>query len=239
MSDSYSDGARIALDILQKEKKDLEYIEGIILKIKKVCKGEAPFSTHSICTESEDWSSVIKTDPYFKDVKVIESADKFIAKIMADRFLKGTDVARYILTKISCSHLKLEKLCYLCYADYLCKTGKQLFDDIIFAFRYGPVIGTVYEKYKEYGGLEINKCEEIIEKQEQLELPRESRILFSENGIKKVKSINETLEKYGKLPAWELVKITHNEGTPWKHVYKGIIYDVISDEVILKYHCNE
>lgn len=239
MSDSYSEHTRIALDILEKETKDVEYIEGIILKIKKACKGEAPFSTHSICADTENWASVVKADPYFKDVRVIKSVDKFIAKIMADRFLKGTDVARYILTKISCSHLKLEKLCYLCYADYLCKAGKRLFEDKIYAFRYGPVVGTVYENYKKYGDLEIDEYEKIIEKQERLELPWESRISFAENGIEKVKSINETLEKYGKLPAWELVQITHNEGTPWEHVYKEKMYDEISDEEILKWHCNE
>lgn len=239
MSDSYSEHTRIALDILEKEKKDADYITDIILKIKKVCKGEAPFSTHSICADGEDWDSVIKADPYFKDVKVIGNVDEFIAKIKKDRVLNGTDVARYILTKISCSHLKLEKLCYLCYADYLCKTGKRLFKDRIYAFRYGPVIGTVYEKYKKYGDLKIDGHQDIIEKQERLELPWESRISFAENGIEKVQSINETLERYGGLSAWDLVQITHSEGSPWAHVYKDEMYDEISDKEILKWRCNE
>ena len=77
-----------------------------------------------------------------------------------------------------------------------------------------PVVDTVYEKYKKYGDLEIVEREEIIEKQERLELPWESRVLFSENGIEKVHSINETLGKYGGFPAWGLVEITHSGDTP-------------------------
>ncbi len=239
MSDSYSDGARIALDIIEKGMKDAKYIKNIILKIKKVCKGEAPFSTHSICADTEDWESVVKTDPYFKDVKVIESVDDFIEKIMKDRILKGTDVARYILTKLSCSHLKLEKLCYLCYADYLCKARTRLFEDKIYAFKYGPVVRTVYAKYKDYGKLTIDEQGEDIEKREDLKMPSISRIHFAENGIDKAQSIDETLKKYGELLAWELVDITHSEDTPWAHAYTGKKYSVISDEVILKYHYNE
>ena len=239
MSDSYSEHTRIALDILEKTQDDVNYITDIVLKIKKACKGEAPFSTHSICADTEEWESVVKVDPYFKDVKVIDSVEEFIAKIMKDRIIRGFEVARYILTKISCSHLKLEKLCYLCYADYLCKTGNRLFEDKIYAFGYGPVVETVYEKYKKYGDLRIGEREEIIEKQERLELPRESRILFSEKGIEKVHSINETLSKYGDLSAWKLVEITHKENTPWAHSYSGENYDEISDKEILKWHCNK
>ena len=110
-------------------------------------------------------------------------------------------------------NIGLEKLCYLCYADYFCKTGSRLFEDKIYAFRYGPIVETVYEKYKKYGDLKTGGQQEIIEKQERLELPWESRILFSEKGIEKVHSINETLEKYGGLSAWKLVEITHKEDT--------------------------
>lgn len=108
MSDSYSEHTRIALDNLEKTQDDVNYIIDIVLKIKKACKGEAPFSTHSICADTEEWASVVKVDLYFKDVKVIDSVEEFIEKILKDRVLKGFDVSRYILTKLSCSHLKLE-----------------------------------------------------------------------------------------------------------------------------------
>lgn len=40
---------------------------------------------------------------------------------------------------------------YLCYADYLCDTKENLFDDKIYAFKYGPVIESVYETFKKSG----------------------------------------------------------------------------------------
>ena len=67
----------------------------------------------------------------------------------------------------------------------------------------------------------------------------EKEILFSEKGIEKVHSINETLGKYGDLSAWKLVEITHKENTPWAHSYSGENYDEISDKEILKWHCNK
>lgn len=240
MSNSYSDGARIALDINKDDELKAKHISEIICRIKNSCGEDTPLSTHSIWAESEQWSTVVASDPFFKDVKVINSTEEFIMKIKRDRVLKGTDIAKFILSKMSCSHLKLEKLCYLCYADYLCKTkGQHLFNDRIYAFKYGPVIDSVYEKFKKYGNLEINKVEKIIKRQEEMKMPSESRILFAKNGIKKIKSIEETLNKYGKLSAYNLVEITHRNGTPWRKTYKGDMYSEISDEEILKNHCKE
>lgn len=196
LSDSYSEHTRIALDILEKTQEDVDSIKGIVLRIKKACKDEAPFSTHSICADSEEWTSVLKVDPYFAGVKVIDSVEEFIAKIMKDRVLAATDVAQYILTRTSCSPLELQILCYLCAADYFEETGKPLF-----AGKSDILNGDL--------GLDAspNGCGRIIDRQERLELPRECRILFSENGIEKVRSINETLKKYGKFSQAEILKI--------------------------------
>lgn len=62
-----------------------------------------------------------------------------------DRKLKGIDVAKYILSKTPCTQLKLQKLVYLCFADYLCDTGKELFTDKIYAFKYGPVVDLTHK----------------------------------------------------------------------------------------------
>lgn len=68
-----------------------------------------------------------------------------------DRDLIGIDVSSYILSKVKCSHLKLEKLVYMCYADYLCKYNEKLFTDKILTYQYGPIVETVYNKYKNSG----------------------------------------------------------------------------------------
>lgn len=238
LASAYSLGTRIALDyfdeeILQMDKieKDLKYI------IDKL--GDEPiFSTHFIQTEKLGWDEVKKQDGFFRNTKLIDNKEEFIKILINDRVLKGVDVAKYILTKIPCTHLKLEKLVYLCYADYLCEEHKKLFDDKIYAYKLGPVIESVYKKYKK----NINITEDNRTKEDETEkkLPIRSRIIASEDGLKKILSIDKTLEKYGNLTARELVDLTHRDLTPWMVAGAGSNqYEEISDELILKFHKNE
>lgn len=144
----------------------------------------------------------------------------------------------YILSIIhECTHLKLEKLVYMCYAEYLCEYKASLFKDRIYAYKFGPVVKSVYDKYKKYG---YRAIDEKAIKIDILEMPARSRILFAENGIEKLKTIDKTLESYGKYSASDLVTITHKEMTPWSFTGKGLLRDkVITNDTILKYHCNE
>ena len=125
MSSSYSKGKRIALNNLVKEKDYIELKE-IVQDIIKKCGKDVSLSTHFVQTDSESWESVIEKDHFFKGVEVINSKEKFIELIQKDRTLKGLDVAKYILSKVKCTHLKLEKLVYLCFAEYLCQYGREL-----------------------------------------------------------------------------------------------------------------
>lgn len=240
MSSSYSKGKRIALDNLLKEK-DYEKLRNIVQDIVKECGRDVSLSTHFIQTDSESFESVIEKDPFFKGVEVIESKEEFIKLIKKDRTLKGLDVAKYILSKVECTHLKLEKLVYLCFADYLCKYGKELYNDEIYAYKYGPVVESVYEKYKRSGKSEIEyEDEKEIDATNIKEMPSRSRILFAEDGIEKIKSIDETLQNYEYLSAKELVDVTHKTNTPWYMAGKGKEkYVIIKNEIIKKYHCNE
>ncbi|MNT84731.1 hypothetical protein D3C72_2247850 [compost metagenome] len=71
-------------------------------------------------------------------------------------------------------------------------------------------------------------------------MPSRSRILFAEDGMEKIKSIEETISKYGGYTASELVDITHGNSTPWDVEGKGKIFDkIIENETIKQYHCNE
>lgn len=239
MSSSYSKGKRIALSNLVKEKDYLELKE-ILKDITEKCGKDVSISTHFVQTDSESWESVVKKDHFFKDVEVIDTKEKFIKLIKKDRTLKGIDVAKYILSKIKCTHLKLEKLVYLCFAEYLCKYNKELYKDKIFAYKYGPVVESVYEKYKRYKYNEIEQDDEDIDSTYVLEMPSRSRILFAEDGISKIKSIDDTIEKYGGLSAGDLVDLTHKKDTPWYLSGKGQLSNVIIDnDTIKKYHYNE
>ena len=237
MSSSYTLGQRIALDFIV-DNEEIQYkLKKYLDKITEECGKDVSISTHIIQAEDTTWESVCKTDHFFKGVEVISSLDKFIKLIKQDRKLEGIDVAKYILSKTKCTQLKLQKLVYLCFADYLCDTGKELFTDSIYAFRYGPVVDTVYEKYKKYGYKPIEEEKENIDTTI-LEMPAKSRILFAEDGTEKIISIDRTLRKYGQLTAGQLVELTHKENAPWTMTTKGkwIFYSRIKPEIIKKYH---
>lgn len=239
MSSSYTDGTRVALDITEVGLLNSDAITRIIQDIKQSCGKDVPLSTHVIETGSDTWASVAEYDPFFEDVACAGSVEEFSEKIKKGRVLTGLDVATYILSRIKCTHLSLEKLVYFAYADYLCEHSGRLFEDRIFAFTHGPVVDSVYETYKRSGSQYVKPLEfgaDSSIKTGVKELPARSRILFAEDGAEKLRSIDRTIRKYGKYTAGALVDLTHREGSPWSKVDSSKAYQVISDELIRKYH---
>lgn len=239
MSSSYIDGTRIAIDISEESQLNSDTISAILDEIKKVCGDDVPLSTHLVQTLSHSWESVTAYDPFFEGVVLFSSVTEFAAKIKESRILIGSDVASYILSKIKCTHLSLEKLVYFAYADYLCEYSKRLFEDQIFAFTHGPVVKSVYDVYKRSGSQYIEPLEFGDDSVIQIgvkELPIRSRILFATDGIQKICSIDKTIDKYGKYTAGALVELTHRPGSPWSHVDSTKAYQTISDRLIKVYH---
>lgn len=239
MSSSYTDGTRIAMDITDKNLLNKNSLLEVIRCIRNYCGQDVPLSTHLIQTESKVWESVVEYDPFFKDVELIGSVGEFVDKIKKSRVLSGLDVANYILSKIKCTHLSLEKLVCFSYADYLCEYSERLFEDKIYAFRHGPVIDSVYDTFKKSGSqyvrpLEFGKDSAVCTSVG--ELAAKSRILFVQDGAKKIQSIDQTVQKYGRYTAGQMVDITHRNGAPWSHVDSSMAYQVISDDLIKAYH---
>lgn len=92
------------------------------------------------------------------------------------------------------TNLKLQKVLYFAQAYYLAKLGKPLFSDNIEAWEYGPVVPSIYRKYKTNGNNPI----------------------ISEEDKKVVQKIWGT---FGGYSASRLVDITHAH-TPWKEASK-------------------
>lgn len=236
ISSSYSKGTRIALHFSGRE--DLSTaVQDVINKIYKQCGEDTSIAPHYITSEEASWDAVVACDIYFEDLLVIDNVDEFIELIQADRKLTGQDVAKYVLSQVKCTHLKLQKLVYFCYADYLVKYNKKIFEDSIFAFQYGPVVDTVYQQYR-------NTEKQILEEDDLISskvdmMPSRSRILFAEGGVSKIYSINDTLEKYKDCTASQLVKLTHQENSPWSLTDRTPPYNVIEDDVIKANHLCE
>ena len=236
MSSDYVGGTRIALDVTDEELLKVPVLDGILRKIRAECGEDVALSTHMLATDSVDWSSVVKYDPFFAGVACVDSVEAFSARIKKSRVLSGLGVANYILSKVRCTHLSLEKLTYFAYADYLCSTLRRLFEDHIYAFTYGPVVESVYDAYKRSGYDYVEPLRDNFLHLGIGEMPAKSRIWFAHDGTEKLDSIKRTIDRYGGCTAQELVDLTHRPGSPWSSVDSHLPYQIIPDDVIRERH---
>lgn len=113
------------------------------------------------------------------------------------------------------SNLKLQKLVYYAQAWYLALHGNPLFQEDFEAWVHGPVIPTLYQKYKGFG------WQPILEDAKP-ELPEEIR-----------EFLDEVAKEYFVCDAYELEQMTHTEA-PWNKARKDMPPDAPSNAVIEK-----
>jgi uncharacterized phage-associated protein len=113
----------------------------------------------------------------------------------------------------SITNLKLQKLMYYAQAWNLVFTGKPLFLESIEAWVHGPVVPSIFRRFKDYRWSPIDCPVE----------PCEDEAVRGH--------IESVIDAYGKFTATELERITHHE-TPWIEARRGLDPDVPSCNVI-------
>lgn len=134
-------------------------------------------------------------------------------------------VANYFLSLVDpddddcISNLKLQKLCYYAQGFYLALHGERLFDETLQAWQHGPVVPSLYRKYKDRG----RSCL----------MPEKN---FDINSIPQaVRDFLDTIYSYfGQFSAWKLRDMTHHED-PWNEAYNKVPNDEISDESLKRF----
>lgn len=138
--------------------------------------------------------------------------------------LRSEHVANFFIKKAAEDRqdidlIKLVKLCYFGYGWALSILEKRLIDEDIQAWKWGPVIPSIYHSFKHHGREPITEFTPSIE-------------MSSEEGIQQQKyfSIDEETDEgrilsivwgiYRNRTFSELVDMTHKKGTPWYKVYK-------------------
>jgi uncharacterized phage-associated protein len=111
--------------------------------------------------------------------------------------------------------LKLQKLLYYIQGAALALTGEPLFEDEILAWKHGPVVYSIYNKYKNHEGNTIEYNPSYENKIDEIDF-----LL-----------IKEVYKKYSRYSGWELAENTHKED-PWKNAEQS---DVISNDEIKAY----
>ncbi|AGL90905.1 Panacea domain-containing protein [Candidatus Phytoplasma australiense] len=139
------------------------------------------------------------------------------------------DVANYIIENNphKTTHMKLHKMIYYAYAKYLMKHNSlPNFKDSFRAWVYGPVLPELYNEFKEFTYLPINKLS-----------PKGNSTKINST-LKK--NIDFIIELYGAKTGNELADLTHQE-LPWELSYNGnITWDknVILDQTIYDFFKN-
>lgn len=128
---------------------------------------------------------------------------------------------------IDITPMKLQKLIYFIYREYLKLTNESLFPEKFEVWKYGPVIESVYYKFKKYGS-------NAIKDYGRDENGRIS-VVDEETSNDFVKAFSKIWNKYKEYDGAYLSMLTHEDGTAWKMAYdKEEIYlddDDIKNEV--------
>ncbi len=136
------------------------------------------------------------------------------------------DVARLIINysikiRRPVSNLKLQKLLYFVQATFIGQYGEACFEEPIVHWRHGPVVESVYRKYKAYGAENIIEAEleyfSFYFDSQKMSFVTEKKI-YDEKIFKysHLLTIRNIIEQYKDVSPWEMVELTHNEA-PWKN----------------------
>lgn len=107
--------------------------------------------------------------------------------------------------KIDITPLKLQKLVYFLYKEYLKNTGKQLFSERFETWKYGPVIPSIYSEFNSYGDLPIKTFSQDS---------KGISYIVTETGKFK-EAIEHVWSLYKNYSAFDLSLLTHKPDTAW------------------------
>ncbi len=137
--------------------------------------------------------------------------------------LTANDAADWFLSRIdrdageAITHLALQKLLYFAQAWYLANKGKPLFAEDFQAWAHGPVIRSIYDRFKGSSW-------------EALPAPT--------SAVEVKGSASELLElvfnKYGGYGAKKLEDLTHEKGAPWHTIRNDLPSEARCEDVIPK-----
>lgn len=129
---------------------------------------------------------------------------KYTSLLVANSIL-----VRFFKNGINISPMKLQKLIYIVYREYLVRAKVPLFSEEFETWQYGPVVRTVYDEFKSFGSNSINKY--ASDALGRIYVCNEE----SDEILKDV--LDRVFKKYRYVSAIELSKKTHNNiNSAWR-----------------------
>ncbi len=146
----------------------------------------------------------------------------YSAKAIANYFLDRANAVGWEITP-----MKMQKLVYIAHGWNLAIHGEPLFGETVEAWRYGPVIPSLYQAFKKYG------ASVIVDHADGVVRP----VLDADASTKEL--LDKIMDVYGKMSALNLMQLTHTKGSPWRGVREegdvSFYGEVIHNEVIRKH----
>ena len=120
------------------------------------------------------------------------------------------EIANYFIEKsldsgVELTPMKLNKLVYIAHGWYLGLSDRPLIGEAAQAWKYGPVIPSIYHRFKYYGGSQVTSLESAND-----------MVTIPEVRDEELKEFLQRIwDVYGNLSGLQLSSLTHQEGTPW------------------------
>ncbi|EQC44971.1 PF13274 family protein [Bacteriovorax sp. BSW11_IV] len=141
------------------------------------------------------------------------------------------DIAIYFLNrsideKKYLTPIQVMKLCYFAHGYKLAIDNQPLVDEVVQAWKYGPVFKDLYQVLKIYGNRRITKLPDVLSYGEEIDAD-DSEIL------------DAVYESLSDMDGMDISDLTHEEGTPWSVVWesegKNSRYALIENSLIKSY----
>lgn len=146
---------------------------------------------------------------------------------VVNEFIKLAKKTDYELT-----NMKLIKLMYISQGLSLSLLDRPLFNnDNIEAWKFGPVIPSVYHEFKHFKSGPITTNSVMLD---DLDWKKLSEPTLKNKEDKKIVLL--TWQLYRDVSAKDLVDLTHMAGTPWSLTYRSDHNKIISNELIKRYY---
>jgi uncharacterized phage-associated protein len=127
-----------------------------------------------------------------------------------ERAYPATTIANYFIKKASDDEeeitlMKLAKLVYIAHGWYLALFDKPLVSEPVQAWKFGPVIESIYQEFKKFGNEPIDM------------MAIAQDIPDSDDNTRKL--LNRVWEVNKKNTAYQLSNWTHKKGSPWDEIW--------------------
>lgn len=137
------------------------------------------------------------------------------------------------------TQLGLMKRVYIAHGFSLAINHKSLLDhrfDRVEAWRYGPVIPSVYHSFKQYRANPITEKTVVMEWDDRTFVPIFKTPQLQDSSARKI--VEMVWKRYCGMSDSEMVNLTHKSGTPWDICYIQGENKLIPDEITELYYKN-